>query len=157
MSKKIEFILLLVYLLLPFKTFAISTPALSQLEVETDQGTGKFDLSTGATTFSFSLSTSLDYANIIVKPVNDSYTVTGGGKVKCEKGLNKIVVVVTDPSDNSSVTYTINLNFNQTASESDGKTNPNTGTFLNISLLGFGSCVAIAMINKSKKHKFGNI
>ena len=113
MKKLLLGLFLGVLLFIPFGVKAIEANPLSHLEVKTRGGQGNFDLSSGKKTFGFSLTATMDYAEIIATPTNESYVVEGAGKIDCQNGYNKIEVVVTDPSDNSSVTYTINLNFFQ--------------------------------------------
>ena len=163
--KKIYFAFLLLLLIMPFKVKAITENPLTKLEVETKGGTGNFDLSGGKKNFTFSLTGSLSYANIIATASDPTYVITGAGKVECKDGANTINVVVTDPTDNSNVTYTINLNFSHNTSSSvpvqkssDGGTssedNPKTGAFANISLIAastFGGIVLILKSNKSRK------
>lgn len=162
--KKLNLLVLLLCVLFigSIKTYAITEPALSHLEVETEQGNGIFNLGSKKV-FNFGLSSTLGYANIIATPTDPSYQVSGAGKVNCTEGLNKIDVVVTDPSDNSSVTYTINLTYNGVASspaksyDKDGNEieNPPTGDFLNITLISLIGLGAIILINKTiKKSRF---
>ena len=153
----LSFIFILTFV--PIRTGAITSPALSHLEVETEQGLGNFNLSGGKKTFNFSLSSSLDYANIIATPTNESYQVSGAGKVQLKDGNNVIEVVITDPSDNSTEKYTINLNFsksnssNGTSNTTNGDVkNPETGSFVNAKtlILGVGVVIAIVILTKKK-------
>lgn len=162
--KKIYFVTIFALLLViaPFKTKAIVENPLTKLEVETRQGTGNFNLSGGEKSFSFSLTSPFSYANIIAQASDASYTITGAGKVECKQGTNTINVVVTDPSDNSSVTYTINLNFNQSNASSvpvqkstdNGTTsdeNPKTGATINYTFISLAFIGGTLLLIKSKK------
>ena len=144
--------------------------ALSRLEVECVGGS-PFALSGNGTskTYSWTLYRDSEDVNIIATPASDTYKVEGAGVVKTQMGQNAIVVKVTDPSDNSTVTYTINLNrlaessYNgasttTTANVSYDKTtsknvtiNPNTGIMTNIVLLIGISLIALIAIKSIKK------
>ena len=159
--KNVLFVLLMVVILSPFKAKAIVDNPLTKLEVETKQGTGNFNVSGGQKNFSFSLASTLSYANIIAESSNPAYTITGAGHVEVKEGMNTINVVVTDPSDNTSKTYTINLNFRKKGNvingsnntDNSGETNPSTGAFLNYSLIALGVVSGAVLIIKSKKTK----
>ena len=152
--KKLVFILLLMVFLLPFSVRAIEDNPLSHLEVQTKGGTGNFNLSTGKKSFSFTLTSTLDYANIIATAKDDSYVIEGAGKVNCENGMNTIEVVVKDPSDESSVTYTINLKFNRVDSLTDDNGNPRTGSFVSVGLIGVLAIGSVLLINKANKKRY---
>lgn len=167
--KNLLFLGALLLILAPFKAKAIEANPLTHLEVETTQGTGNFDLSGGQKSFSFALATPYSYANIIAKSSNETYVITGAGHVECKEGLNTINVVVTDPADNSSVTYTINLNFkakdkvavvNSTTQQEStdtnqaaGEENPSTGSFLNYSTICVAMAGGILILKGTKKSK----
>ena len=156
--KKLLFIMVLgIFLLLPNSAKAIEANPLSHLEVQTNGGQGNFDLSSGKKTFGFTLTSTIDYATIIATPTNEAYTIEGAGKIKCENGLNKLDVVVTDPSDNSSVTYTINLKFNRVDSLTDDNGNPRTGTFLDITIVSGLALGGLLLVRLAKNKKIYNI
>ena len=153
--KMILFVLVLaVVLLLPYKAKAIEQNPLKHLEVRTIGGQGNFDLSGGKKSFSFRLRSTNTHANIIAEATNESYTITGAGKVECKDGKNVINVVVTDPSDNSSVTYTINLTFSHVDSVTDDDGNPRTGASLDIAVILGLTAGAVVLLGLSRKRKF---
>ena len=157
MKKLLFSVLLAVVLLLPFGAKAIEENPLTHLEVKTRGGVGNFYVSGGKKSFSFGLTSTNTFATIIAEASNESYEITGAGKVECEDGANKIEVVVTDPSDNSSVTYTINLNFHHVDSLDDDNGNPRTGAALNIALFAGLTVGAVVLIRLSNKKKIYNL
>lgn len=160
--KNLLFLFLIAIIILPIKAKAIVDNPLTHLEVETNQGTGNFNVASGQKNFSFGLSTSYSYANIIAKASNETYVITGAGHVECQPGMNVIKVVVTDPADNTSATYTINLNFSKkgsvqtvtsttTNAATEGVENPSTGAALNIMVIATGLILGTVICVKSKK------
>ena len=117
-------------------------------------------------------STSLDYVNIITKTSNENVKVEGAGKVSIKEGANKLVVTASEGDQTE--TYTINLNVTKTTGKAasatsnekdvkavsttsydkDGKAtaNPDTGAFLNYSLLIGGGAIAIGAIIIVRRH-----
>ena len=96
--------------------------------------------------------------NIIAKANNSGYSVTGAGRVNVNNGDNEIKVVVTDPADNSSYTYTINLSVNpdscgKSGVASGGITNPKTGAIIPFAAIGGGSGLVYLINKKTKKTK----
>lgn len=150
-------LLVLTVVLLPSNTKAIEQNPLKHLEVRTIGGQGNFDLSGGKKSFSFRLRSTNTYVNIIAEATNESYEITGAGKVECEDGKNVINVVVTDPTDNSSVTYTINLTFSHVDSLTDDDGNPRTGTALNVALILGLAGGAVVLLRLSRKRKLYNL
>lgn len=162
MKKILAIIILCATLLMPINAKAISASALSSLSIE---GIGEVK---NNRTYNFT--SSLGYVEVTATPSDSSYTVTGDGKINCEEGLNKIEVVVTDPSDNSTKVYTININYSssgtKTSSNSDTNTgstsekveNPNTGSFINVTAIGVITALFLLILLKSnKKIKFYKI
>jgi phosphotransferase system glucose/maltose/N-acetylglucosamine-specific IIC component len=151
--KKIGLIVMGLFLMLivPFGVHASGTPTLSSLSVE-----GIGSLNVARSSFNVKLTSTLGYATITATPSDSSYVVTGAGQVKCNQGMNTINVVVKNPTDNSSKTYTINLNY--VAGTSSSKTsiqNPNTSVSDNISLMvgiAIMGIVSLIFINR-KLHK----
>ena len=130
MKRKIIIALLGLILLLPFTAKAIEDHPLKTLKIE---GFG-VDLDTTAEVQK-GYWCGKKTINIIAEPTNENYTVTGAGKVTVEDGNNELKVVVTNPEDESSYTYTINLNVNgescgKAATTTTGLTNPETGVFI---------------------------
>lgn len=160
--KNLFYLFLLVLFLAPISANAIVDNPLTHLEVETQQGTGNFNVASGQKSFSFGLSSSYSYANIIAKASNETYVITGAGHVECQPGMNVIKVVVTDPADNTSATYTINLNFSKkgsvqtvtsttTNAATEGVENPSTGAKVNLAIITSGALLGSIMFIGSKK------
>ena len=123
-------------------------------------------------TWTLSFSTSLDYANVKATAA-EGVTVEGAGKVSIKEGANQIVV--TAKSGSSTETYTINLNVTKKTGGSgavvdpkDGTVsydkdagdikNPETGAFMNCSLIAFAVVTSLITIKRfAKKNKFYNI
>ena len=140
-------ILIGLFIIIPFKVNAETL--LSSLEVE---GIGSLGLNRKV--FNLNYSTPYDYVNITATPLNDSVTVTGAGKVNINEGANSIVITASNGS--ATDTYTINLNVskraagtgnggNTTTADDDVK-NPNTGSFINIAVIG-GLVVSFALVS----------
>jgi len=133
------FILLLGMFILPIKAMAISKPALSNLIVE---GIGELDVT--KTTHNIKLTSTLGYAEITADPASSNYKVEGDGRINCQEGNNEVTITVTDPSDNSTQVYTININYvdknNTTETE-----NPNTGDFINYIYIGIIGIAALGL------------
>ena len=149
-------------MILPFSASAIKSPALKHLEVETNGGVGVMDVN--KKNQSFTLFTPYNYTNIIAEAADESYKIEGAGKVDIKYGSNTIKVTVTDPSDNSSEVYTINLkaveksgtsNNNASTGTGDVIENPKTGAFVSTSILlgGLGLGIAASKGQKKKIHK----
>ncbi len=161
-----------IFIFYPWNVREINSPALTHLEVQTDGGQGNFNLSSGKKSFTFGFSNSTNFANIIAEASDPSYQITGAGKVEVSNGLNVLNVIVTDPSDNTSETYTINLNFSLKSSSSNNITNPKTstdntnssttgvvaqnpetGAFVNVTIMVIITVLAYLVINKVAKNK----
>ena len=121
---------LVLLLILPLKVNAASL--LSKLEVE---GIGALNLARG--TYNLTLTTTLDYANIMATPAKEGVTITGTGKINVNAGANQLVVTATDGTETQ--TYTINLNVikggsSGASAKSDGQAtpiaNPKTGSLI---------------------------
>ena len=121
--------LLVLLLILPLKVNAASL--LSKLEVE---GIGALNLARG--TYNLTLTTTLDYANIMATPAKEGVEITGTGKINVNAGDNQIVVTATDGTETQN--YTINLNVIKAGSTANAKSegdgtpiaNPKTGSLL---------------------------
>ena len=137
--KFIKSILLLALILLPLRVMAATL--VSSIAIE---GVGPLNLSRNS--WNISITTSLNYANIIVTPANENVSLEGGGKVEIEPGENTIVITATDGTNTEK--YTIVLNVTKTdgpvegggpvapGCESTGETtNPDTGGFINYETL----------------------
>ena len=141
--KKMCYVLIAAIFVLPFTVSASNL--LSNLEVE-----GIPTLSMTKSTYNLTLTTTLNYANIIATPAKEGVTVTGAGKIEVQEGTNALIVTATDGT--TTETYTINLNIKHgdpNAEATDG--NPNTGSFLPVSLLLLSLvAIAIAILNKRR-------
>ena len=157
MKRMVILLLSALVLCLPWRVKAIEQNPLSHLEVRTIGGEGNFDLSKGEKSFSFRLRSTGNSAFIIAEATNESYEISGAGKVECEDGKNVIKVVVTDPADKSSVTYTINLTFSQVESLTDDNGNPRTGDVLDITLFLGLAVGAVVLIKVSNNRRFYRI
>ena len=141
---------------------------LTGLEIE---GIGALDVSSKRS-WTLGLTTPYDYANITATAA-EGVTVEGAGKVSIKEGANTITI--TASSGGQSETYTINLNVTKKSGGAgavvdpkDGTVsydkdatdikNPETGAFMNYTLL-IGTCIiSIAVITKfAKKKIFYNI
>ena len=141
---------------------------LTGLEVE---GIGSLSVST-KNSWNLGFSTSYDYVTITATAA-EGVTVTGDGQVPIKEGANSIVVTATNGTQTD--TYTINLNVTKKAGGSgavvdpkDGTVsydkdatdikNPETGAFMNCSLIAFaiGSSL-FTLIKLRKKTRFYNI
>lgn len=109
------------------------------------------DLNLSKNSFSYTLTTTLNYADITVEAADPSYTVTGDGKVDIQEGANKLVVTVSDGTNTEN--YTINLTMKRPTDETNG--NPETGAFLSVSVVVAGLAIAGCLYfgKKSKLHK----
>lgn len=147
MKKMSLLILLLGLVVLPIKVMAISKPALSNLKVE-----GIGELNVNIMTHTIKLTSTLGYAEITADPADSSYKVEGDGKVNCQEGNNEVTITVTDPSDNSTQVYTININYvdKNNATETD---NPNTGDFINYIYVGIVGLGALGLLLSFLKKK----
>ena len=161
-KKGLLFLVLIVTLLVILPVKVMAANLLSDLQVE---GIGSLSLTKN--TWNLTLTTSLDYANIIATPANGDVKVEGAGHVKVNPGNNKIVVKATSGANTES--YTINLNVIKssggaktgTGSVSNAKSadpvkNPNTGDLLSSEtlVLGASAVVLVAFIIRSKKKIF---
>ena len=143
-----------ILLILPIKVSA--STLLSSIEVE---GIGTLNLSKNS--WNLGYSTPYDYVNITATPASEDVTVEGAGKVSVQQGANNIVIKATNGTATES--YTINLNVSKkevsssTSYDKDGNvtTNPETGAFLNVTLVSVLSILSIAIIYlTNKKQKF---
>ncbi len=148
-------ILLALLLIIPIKASAASL--LSKLEVE---GIGELSLS--KTSWNLQLTTSLDYANIIAVPTEETVIIEGDGKVSVQEGQNQIIVKAS--KEEQVETYTINLNVIKSSvstNASDPKIvddsgtdvkNPDTGSFISYTIMAIlaGSLLVIILKNKKK-------
>ena len=138
-------LLMALFVILPIKVSAASL--LSSLEIQGMNG----GLNLSKNTWNINFETSFDYVNITATPVDSSVVVEGDGKVSIQEGANQIIVTAT--SNGKTETFTINLNVVKKTSSSKGKSvsydkdaaddikNPETGAFLNVTL------IAIAIIS----------
>ena len=143
-TKKIFYVMLAI-LLLPI--IASAKGLLTNLEVE-----GIEPLSMTKSTYNLTLTTTLDYVNIVATPANEGVTVTGAGKQTATEGPNTYTITATDGKD--AETYTINVNIVKgDANVDEIKGNPNTGSFLPTSLV-LLALLAIAMVILNKRKIF---
>ncbi len=143
--KKIITMISLIAVIIIFPTIVNASGLLSKLEVE-----GTEPLKMSKSTHNLTLTTSLEYANIIATPANEGVTVTGAGKVDVKEGDNSITITATDGKEVE--TYTINLKIVKgNASQDSTNGNPNTGSFLPVSLVLLSIvAIAITVLNKKK-------
>ena len=97
--KKIFYVLIAAILVLPFTVSASNL--LSNLEVE-----GIPPLSMTKSTYNLTLTSTLNYANIIATPAKEGVTVTGAGKIEVQEGTNALIVTATDGT--TTETYRVN-------------------------------------------------
>ena len=152
-NKLLLFALLCCLFIIPIKINAASL--LSGINID---GIGDLNMSKKSWTYSFT--TTLDYANVTATASDSSTKIEGAGKVEIKEGANQIVITATNGSQ--SETYTITLNVtkgNSTSSttyDKDGNeiNNPPTGAFANYAFIGSGiviSLITIAYLRKNKK------
>ncbi len=173
MKRIIKSLLLMLLVLLPIKVFAIEKPALSSLVLEGGEEPYSFDLASSNTTFTHTISGNIEKATIVATPVNESYTVSGDGEIALQEGLNRIIVTITDPSDNSTMTYRIALTYNKTDASKDavdpvendttgqdaksadeettGEKNPKTGSFANYIVISLIVLIPLIILISRKK------
>lgn len=145
MKKNYLFLGLILILFMPIIVSA--KPTLSQLNVA-----GIGDLNVNRQTYYLSLTSTYDYVIIKAVPSDSSYTVTGDGKVNLTTGNNKVIVSVANNSGEKT-DYILNINFNQNNTNSSD--NPNTGAFLNISVISVLTILVVLVIIKIRsKNKF---
>ena len=148
------------FVILPFKANAASL--ISSLEIE---GIGSIGMSKNY--YEFQYETSFDYVKITATPKDSSVTITGAGKVDITEGANTIVVSATDGTNTEKITFVLNVTkITGTASsgssssvsyDKDGNEikNPNTGAFMNVSIVAISLVGASIVINSMrKKNKF---
>ena len=157
-------LLLFVGALLIIPTKASAASAL--LENNTAEGVPTLGL--GSNTYTINYSTSFDYVNISATPKAEGVTVEGVGKLPIQAGANQYIVKAT--SGTTTETYTINLNTTIISGKASSATttvdpktgepitNPETGAFLNYSLVAISLLGSLVVINKLKnKNKFYRI
>ena len=164
--RRLKSLLLLLFvgalLIIPTKARAASA-LLENITVE-----GVPTLMLGSNTYTIKYSTSFNYVNISATPKSTGLTVEGVGQLPIQAGANQYVVTATDGT--TTETYTINLDTtiisgkaSSTTTTVDPKTgepitNPETGAFLNYSLVAISLLGALVVINKLKnKNKFYRI
>ena len=150
MTKKVFLSIVLVIMMaiiIPVKVSAASL--LSDLKVE---GIGSLNLAKKS--WNLTLTTTLDYANIMATPANESVTVEGIGKVKVNEGANTIVVKATDGTNTEEFTININV-IKGSYSATDGQSvkNPKTGeNFIKETfIIDVIAVLSIVLIIKNKK------
>ncbi len=102
--------------------------------------------------WSVKLTTTLDYTDITVTPINDNVTVEGAGRVNIEEGNNDITITLKEGE--TVETYVIHMNMVRPKTDTDG--NPETGAFVPVMIITVGilALVGIAFIgNKGKLKK----
>ena len=115
MKKTINLVLFMLLLILPLKVFAIADPALSTIEVAGTEKPNKAEVTAGKTTYNLALTGDYESVTINAVPANESYQVTGDvGEKEISTGINRFTIVVTDPSDNSSARYSLNISLSNT-------------------------------------------
>ena len=156
MKKNILTLIFAIGLLLIIPINASAESLISSIEVE---GIGPLNLS--KKTWNLGYSTSFDYVNITATPASDGVTIKGDGKVDIKEGNNNIVITATNGSATES--YTINLNVTKkdgkgsASYDKDGNvtSNPETGAFLNVTLISAALLCSIAILYLTrKKQKF---
>lgn len=151
MKRKVLFLLAL--LALPLGAKAIENPPLKSLKInglaqefnvnyqnQTGYWCGKNNVTVEATA------------------LNSNYQISGTGNINVQNGDNVLNVTVTDPKDNSSYTYTINLNVNgDKCSGLNINGNPKTGAFIPVTILFAGTATAFLITKNTKKKKIYKI
>ncbi len=165
--KRVKSLLLLLFIgaLLVLPTKAKALTLIESAEVEGIGGLRIAGASTSVTK-NLTLATPFDTTTITAVPAGDGVTIEGAGQVTIKEGANQFVVTATKGAQKE--TLIINLNVVRdvsafTTSAVDPKTgepinNPQTGAFLNYSLIISGIAVSLIVINKvRRKTKFYRI
>ena len=92
-----------------------------------------------------------NYMIVVAETADPTYVVEGAGQVALEDGENTHIVTVKDATGNVLEEYTLNVT-KSTPGNGSGD-NPETGMFLNISLIVAGLGIALVAYNKASKNK----
>jgi len=154
MKNWVFLVISLMMLVLPFKVYAIKAPAATAIYMEGVGDNSSFgNIVNNKIWPVYLVTSSADYTTtkITVTPADPSYVVEGDGVIQLTLDqVTTAIVKVTDPADGTFETYTFNISL---ALESSGS-NPSTGAFLNVGLIGGASvcCVAIYVFQKKRNH-----
>ena len=99
--------------------------------------------------WSVKLTTTLDYTDITVTPINDNVTVDGAGRVNIEEGNNDITITLKEGE--TVETYVIHMNMVRPKTDTDG--NPETGAFVPVMIITVGILALVGIIFIGDKGK----
>ena len=103
--------------------------------------------------WSVKLTTTLDYTDITVNPINDNVTVDGAGRVNIEEGNNDITITLKEGE--TVETYVIHMNMVRPKTDTDG--NPETGAFVPVMIITVGILALVGIIFIGDKGKLKKI
>jgi len=103
--------------------------------------------------WSVKLTTTLDYTDITVTPINDNVTVEGAGRVNIEEGNNDITITLKEGE--TVETYVIHMNMVRPKTDTDG--NPETGAFVPVMIITVGILALVGIIFIGDKGKLKKI
>lgn len=103
--------------------------------------------------WSVKLTTTLDYTDITVTPINDNVTVDGAGRVNIEEGNNDITITLKEGE--TVETYVIHMNMVRPKTDTDG--NPETGAFVPVMIITVGILALVGIIFIGDKGKLKKI
>ena len=100
--------------------------------------------------WSVKLTTTLDYTDITVTPINENVKVEGAGKVDIKEGDNEITLTLSEGETKE--TYVIHMNMVRPKTDTNG--NPETGAFIPILvvIVGILALVGISFIGNKEKY-----
>ena len=148
--KKMKSLLLVLFMGFIFALPSASAESLiSGINIE-----GIGDMKSIHSTYNLELETSFDYTNITVTAKDPATKIEGAGKVSIKEGANPIVITATNGTQKE--TITINLKVKKISGkaanyEKGATTNPETGAFMNYSLIALAVGSSLVIINKNKK------
>ena len=103
--------------------------------------------------WSVKLTTTLDYTDITVNPINDNVTVDGAGRVNIEEGNNDITITLKEGE--TVETYVIHMNMVRPKTDTGG--NPETGAFVPVMIITVGILALVGIIFIGDKGKLKKI